>query len=102
VVTNPPWRRQVGPAGGADPGGRRAWSELARVMAPAARMVALVEDPEETLAAGAAAGLRLQLLDRVSLFGRHPALVLAWPGDAPAGLVDPEGLYGPALAAERR
>jgi tRNA (guanine6-N2)-methyltransferase len=100
VVTNPPWRRQVGPAGGADPGGRRAWSELARVMSPAARMVALVEDPEETLAAGAAAGLRLQLLDRVSLFGRHPALVLAWPRDAAARLVDAEGLYGPALAAQ--
>ena len=100
VVSNLPWRRQVELGGAADADRRRPWSELARVLAPTARAVLLVEEPDAALRDAADAGLRARLLDRVSLFGRHPAVVLAWPPGAAARLVDHAGLYGPQLAVE--
>jgi tRNA (guanine6-N2)-methyltransferase len=96
VVSNLPWRRRVGLEGDED----RSWAEIARVTAPTARMVVLVEELDETRRRATGAGLRLRVLDRISLFGRHPAVVLAWQRDAPAQVVDREGLYGPQLAGE--
>lgn len=99
VVSNAPWHRQVALEGAAAGDARRCWSELARVAAPGARMVLLLDDLEQAKPLAAAAGLGLVPLGRVSLSGRHPAVALAGH-DTPTEPLDRAGLYGPELAGE--
>lgn len=72
VVSNPPWDRQVRPAGllGGDPG--RFWSELRRVLTPRGRAVVL-------LPAGTEVGLTVLARHPVSLSGRHPEVLVMGP-----------------------
>ncbi|MFI6504283.1 TRM11 family SAM-dependent methyltransferase [Nonomuraea typhae] len=67
VLVNPPWERQVRLAGE----GRRLWRELRRVLAGDGRVVALVPEVPR----GWAVHERLE----ISLFGRHPVLVMMSP-----------------------
>jgi len=100
VASNPPWRRQVAVEGAVARDERRAWRELARVAGPAARMVLLVDDVETHERLVHDAGLASRVLGQVSLFGRHPTVVLVRPAeDEPVGLFDADGLYGRELAA---
>ncbi|WP_049570911.1 methyltransferase domain-containing protein, partial [Nonomuraea sp. SBT364] len=75
VLVNPPWGRQVPPAGllARDPG--RLWREVRRVLAPDGLVVALVHD-------GLPDGFTVRETVRVSLSGRHPELAVLTPGRA--------------------
>ncbi|MCP2257539.1 23S rRNA G2445 N2-methylase RlmL [Streptoalloteichus tenebrarius] len=75
VVSNPPWDRQVPPAGVLARQPRRFWREIRRVLTPEGRAVLLMPDVEEWLPHAASVGL--EVVDRrpVSLFGSHPEIV---------------------------
>lgn len=72
VVSNPPWGRQVPPAGLLGHAPCRFWSELRRVLAPGGRAVLL-------LPAGTAPGLTVLARHPVSLFGAHPEVLVVAP-----------------------
>nr|SBO99475.1 Predicted N6-adenine-specific RNA methylase containing THUMP domain [Nonomuraea gerenzanensis] len=80
VLVNPPWGRQVPPAGllagGLDP----LWREVRRVLAPDGLAVALVHD-------GVPRGFAVAEVVEVSLSGRHPliAVLRRRPGRASPG-----------------
>jgi 23S rRNA G2445 N2-methylase RlmL len=74
VVVNPPWARQVGPRGRLAAGPDRLWREVRRVLAPAGRVVALLPEPV------APAGLVVERLLPVSLFGAHPVVAVLAAG----------------------
>jgi len=100
VASNPPWQRQVAVEGTAARDERRAWRELARVAAPGARMVVLVDDAGTHERLVHDAGLVARVLGQVSLSGRHPSIVLVQHAqDERTALFDPKGLYGRELAA---
>ena len=100
VASNPPWQRQVAVVGAAARDERRAWQELARVAAPGARMVLLVDDVGTHRRLVHDAGLASHVLGQVSLSGRHPTMVLVRPAeDETAAPIDLAGLYGRELAA---
>ncbi|WP_157246375.1 methyltransferase domain-containing protein [Nonomuraea typhae] len=67
VLVNPPWQRQVRLAGE----GHRLWRELRRVLAGDGRVVALVPEVPR--------GWAVQERLEISLFGRHPVLVMMSP-----------------------
>ncbi|MER7078705.1 methyltransferase domain-containing protein [Saccharopolyspora kobensis] len=73
VVSNPPWDRQIPPAGVLAREPARFWRELRRVLRPGGRAVLLLPEPD----LGGAGTAGLALLDRrpVSLFGSHPEVV---------------------------
>jgi 23S rRNA G2445 N2-methylase RlmL len=74
VVVNPPWARQVRPRGRLAAGPDRLWREVRRVLAPAGRVVALLPEP------CAPAGLVVERLLPVSLFGAHPVVAVLVAG----------------------
>jgi 23S rRNA G2445 N2-methylase RlmL len=69
VLVNPPWGRQVPPAGllAGDPG--LLWREVRRVLAPGGLAVALVHD-------GIPPGFTVEEAVRVSLSGQHPVIAV--------------------------
>lgn len=83
VVTNPPWARQVAPAGALARHPERFWHELRRVLRPAGRALLLLPDAEQ-LAGAEHAGLTVEARRPVSLSGRHPEVVRLGQALAPA------------------
>ncbi|WP_246610213.1 methyltransferase domain-containing protein [Nonomuraea rhizosphaerae] len=84
VLVNPPWDRQVPPAGllRRDPG--RLWREIRRVLADDGLVVALM--PEDARTGLVVDRLVVDRTVRISLAGQHPAIaVLRKPGRASPG-----------------
>ncbi|RZQ62429.1 methyltransferase domain-containing protein [Amycolatopsis suaedae] len=79
VVTNPPWGRQVSPAGTLARRPPRFWTELRRVLRPDGRAVLLVPDAAALLAGAATHGLTPVARRAVSLSGAHPEVVTLEP-----------------------
>ena len=79
VLTNPPWSRRVPAAGALAAGLEPLWAELARVTAPAGRVVVVLEELEDHLQAIRAAGLEAALLQRVAVSGAWTTLGLLFP-----------------------
>jgi 23S rRNA G2445 N2-methylase RlmL len=73
IVVNPPWARQVAPAGRLAGDPNRLWREACRVLAPGGRIVALLPDPRPP------AGLVAERTIPVSLFGSHPVVTVLRP-----------------------
>jgi tRNA (guanine6-N2)-methyltransferase len=76
VLTNPPWRRRVELAGSVRDGLAPFWLELARVTAPAGRIVVVLEELEEHLDAISEVGLEPVVLRRVAVSGAWTTLGL--------------------------
>ncbi|MFJ6670245.1 TRM11 family SAM-dependent methyltransferase [Actinosynnema sp. NPDC091369] len=83
VVTNPPWARQVPPAGALAHSPARFWHELRRVLRPTGRALLLLPDPDHHLTAAARAGLTTTHRRPVSLSGLHPEVVELVPRRTP-------------------
>jgi tRNA (guanine6-N2)-methyltransferase len=79
VVTNPPWDRQVSPAGLLAHHPHTFWHELRRVLQPRGRAVVLLSDADHRLMDADEAGLTTLDRRRVSLFGTHPEIVVLKP-----------------------
>ncbi|WP_433264562.1 methyltransferase domain-containing protein [Actinosynnema sp. CS-041913] len=79
VVGNPPWNRQVRPAGALARRPHRFWHELTRVLSPTGRAVLLLPDADHHLAQAERAGLATTDRRPVSLFGAHPEIVTVTP-----------------------
>jgi 23S rRNA G2445 N2-methylase RlmL len=73
IAVNPPWARQVAPRGRLAAAPDALWREARRVLAPGGRIVALLPDPRPP------AGLEVQRVLPVSLFGAHPVVVVLTP-----------------------
>ncbi|WP_346433943.1 methyltransferase domain-containing protein [Nonomuraea composti] len=72
VLVNPPWGRQVPPAGLLAHGLAPLWREVRRVLAPDGLAVALVHD-------GVPRGFAVEEVVEVSLSGRHPLIAVLKP-----------------------
>jgi tRNA (guanine6-N2)-methyltransferase len=72
VLVNPPWGRQVPPAGSLAGDPARLWRELRRVLVPGGLAVALLHGDDGGVPPGFVRVGRLE----VSLFGRRPALAV--------------------------
>ncbi|MGR6915967.1 methyltransferase domain-containing protein [[Actinomadura] parvosata] len=72
VLVNPPWGRQVPPAGLLARGLAPLWREVRRVLAPDGLAVALVHD-------GVPRGFAVEEVVEVSLSGRHPLIAVLKP-----------------------
>lgn len=86
VLTNPPWRRRVAPAGSLREGLPRFWREAARLTA--GRVVVVLEELEEQAAALGDAGLEPVLLQRVAVSGAWTTLGLLAPAGRRAAELD--------------
>ncbi|WP_178063220.1 methyltransferase domain-containing protein [Micromonospora carbonacea] len=75
VVSNPPWDRQVLARGALADDPARLFREIRRVLAADGLAVLLLHEFEELTGAVAAAGLGVDDVRVVSLFGTHPAMV---------------------------
>ncbi|MEV0820871.1 TRM11 family SAM-dependent methyltransferase [Nonomuraea rubra] len=72
VLVNPPWGRQVPPAGLLSRGLAPLWREVRRVLAPDGLAVALVHD-------GIPRGFAVEEVVEVSLSGQHPLIAVLRP-----------------------
>ncbi|WP_277207500.1 methyltransferase domain-containing protein [Isoptericola croceus] len=79
VVTNPPWNRQVPPAGLLADHPTRFWRELRRVLQPQGRAAVLLPDADDHLVDATKAGLTTHDRRLVSVFGAHPEIVVLQP-----------------------
>lgn len=76
IITNPPWNRQVPPAGLLAHHPHHFWHELRRVLHPAGRAVVLLTDADDRLAEAESAGLATHARHHISLSGTHPEIAI--------------------------
>jgi tRNA (guanine6-N2)-methyltransferase len=80
ILVNPPWRGQVPALHSLRNDMARLWSEASRVLRPDGVLAVLSHDQEGSVDARVA-GIEWEIIERIpiSLFGRHPTILVATP-----------------------